>query len=156
MNLYPWAIKWGVSVAALQDLDRELNLDGAGTMPAAIPGISEAAAQAAVRLEASRLGLRLWRNNVGGDPNSGLRWGLANDSKGINEVIKSGDLIGIRPVRITPQHVGQVVGQFVSREIKEPGWRYTGTKREEAQKRWALLVASMGGDAAFATGEGTL
>lgn len=74
----------------------------------------------------------------------------------MNKVIKSADLIGIRPVLITPGHVGLVIGQFVSREIKPTGWKYTGKAREEAQLRWAELVAACGGDAAFATGEGTL
>lgn len=156
MNLITWAIKWGVSPAALADLRAELNLDGVGTVE---KGDSEGAAQAAVLLEGAQKGLRLWRNNVGALPDERgvpVRYGLANDSAKINKVIKSGDLIGIRPVFITQAHLGYTIGQFVSREMKAPGWKYTGTEHEQAQQRWALLIASLGGDAAFATGAGTL
>lgn len=120
---------------------------------------SEAAVQVAVRLEAARKGVALWRNNVGvlldrrGVP---VRYGLANDSSAVNANFKSADLIGIRPVLITPAHLGLTIGQFVSREVKAEGWRYTGDEREVAQLRWAELVLSLGGDAAFCTGEGTL
>lgn len=156
MNLYAWAIKWGVSLAALQDLEREIGVDGPGEMP---EGASEAAAQAAVRLEAARKGVRLFRNNVGqmnderGVP---VRFGLANDSSKINAVIKSADLVGWRRTLVTPEMVGSFVAVFVSREVKKPGWKYAATPREEAQKRWALLVAADGGDACFTTGPGTL
>lgn len=152
--LAEWAAYWRISDAAIHDLQARL----APVPPPAGVG-SEAAAQVAVRLEAARLGILLWRNNVGAayDPAGRLvRYGLANDSKAMNERIKSADLIGIRPVTVTPQHIGQTIGQFVSREIKAPGWKYTGTKREAAQLAWAVLVSEAGGDAGFATGEGTL
>jgi hypothetical protein len=71
----------------------------------------------------------------------------------MNRSLKSADLIGIQPVLITPAHVGCVIGQFVSREVKRPGWRYRGSDREQAQKAWADLVNSLGGNAAFTTGE---
>lgn len=130
-------------------------------MPPDAPGHgkSEAWAQSAVRLEASRAGVHLFRNNVGAledDRGRLVRYGLGNDSQAVNEVLKSGDLIGIRPVLIDLHHLGHVFGQFVSREIKEPGWQYTGQGREEAQLNWANLINSCGGDAAFATGPGTL
>jgi hypothetical protein len=116
----------------------------------------EGEAQNRVRLAASKLGARLWRNNVGAgklDNGSFIRWGLANDSSAMNETLKSGDLIGIRPVLITAEHIGCIFGQFVSREVKRPGWRYCGTDRERAQKAWIDLVRSLGGDADFTTGE---
>lgn len=122
-------------------------------------GLSEAAISNLVRLEATRKGARLWRNNVGAAymrDGSFLRYGLANDSSSLNSQLKSADLIGIRPVLITPQHVGQVIGQFISREIKASGWRYAATPRERAQLAWAELILSLGGDAAFSIGEGTL
>jgi hypothetical protein len=159
MNLTAWAIRWGVTAAALADLARELGLEGAGSIPEGVRGDSEAAAQAAVRLEAAQKGVRLYRNNVGAlvdERGVPVRYGLANDSAKINKLIKSADLIGWRPILITPYHVGATIAQFVSREIKEPGWRYTGTEREQAQQRWALMVARDGGDAAFCTGAGTL
>lgn len=120
---------------------------------------SEAAIQNLIRLEATQKGCRLWRNNVGAaymhDGNF-LRYGLANDSAKINAVLKSADLIGIRPVTITQEMVGSVIGQFLSREIKASNWRYRGTDAEKAQLAWAELIVSMGGDAAFATKEGTI
>lgn len=159
MILHDWAIRWGVSMAALQDLGQHLGLEGAGSIPDGLRGSGEAAAQAAVRLEAAQKGVRLYRNNVGAlidERGVPVRFGLANDSAAMNKVIKSADLIGIRPIVITPLHVGATIGQFVSREMKAPGWRYTATEREQAQQRWALLVANLGGDAGFATGAGTL
>jgi hypothetical protein len=67
-------------------------------------------------------------------------------------VFKSSDLIGIRPVSFGGCHFGQ----FVARECKAPGWEYTGTLREKAQLNFLEFIASMGGDACFCTGEGTL
>lgn len=83
-----------------------------------------------------------------------VRYGLANDSKQANDALKSGDLIGIRRVIISPDMVGHTIGQFVSRECKAPGWKFTGSGREAAQSAWAILVRNYGGDAAFTTGEG--
>lgn len=128
-------------------------------LPAEAPGAgkSEAWAQSIVRLEASEKGIKIFRNNVGvlqdktGRP---VRYGLANDSAQMNDVIKSGDLIGIKSVTITPAMVGHRFGQFVSVECKAPGWQFTGTGREKAQLAWANLINSMGGMACFATGPG--
>lgn len=158
MNLEQWALKWGVSYEALQDLRVGFGL--VNTDPS-IPerGNNEAAVQARIRLEASRCGARLWRNNVGAtqdDRGNFIRYGLANDSKQMNEVIKSSDLIGIQPIIITPAHVGSTFGRFVAREVKAPGWQYTGTKREQAQLKFLELIVKLGGDACFATSEGTL
>jgi hypothetical protein len=126
----------------------------------AAEGLSEAAVQTNLRLEASRKGIRLWRNNVGvaHDPEAGtyVRYGLGNESTQMNRIIKSGDLIGIRPIKITPEYLGITIGQFVSREAKHGAWRYAGTEREVAQLNWIKLVTSLGGDACFAVGEGTL
>lgn len=160
MMLEEWAIQWGVPHAALMDLRARMGLHAALGQPQhEADGHSESWATAKVRMEASRKGVVLWRNNNGAgtlEDGSFLRWGLANDSKKVNEVLKSGDLIGIRPVAITPAHVGRTIGQFVSREMKPPGWTYKATEREVAQLEWANLIVSRGGDAGFATGEGTL
>jgi hypothetical protein len=155
-DLRAWAQRHGVSHAALAELRA---LHGAGDNPPLVSGVSESAVQSQVRLEASRLGLRIWRNNVGAmQDESGrvVRYGLGNDSHAVNKMLKSADLIGIRPILITDRHLGTTLGQFVSREIKPGGWRYTGTPREVAQLAWATLITSYGGDAAFATGQGTL
>ena len=113
--------------------------------------MNEATVQAMVRLAAADAGWALWRNNVGvmidsrGIP---VRYGLANDSKAVNKNIKSADLIGIRPVLITPEMVGTVIGQFVSLECKRPG-----AARHPAQQRWIDLVVRAGGYAKFTEGE---
>lgn len=120
---------------------------------------TEADIQARIRLEASRKGIKLWRNNVGvlmdrnGRP---VRYGLANDSAQLNAVIKSSDLIGIKPVVITAEMVGKTMGQFVAREIKASNWIYKDTDREKAQQAFIDLINSLGGDAAFCNGEGSL
>ena len=158
MNLDKWAIRHHVSLVALTELRRMLISGDNLPLPEATPS-SEAAAQAAVRLEASRAGSRLWRNNNGAgklDSGSFIRWGLANDSASLNAACKSADLVGIKPVLVTSAHVGTTIGQFLSREIKRPGWRYSGTDREVAQLKWIEILTGMGGDACFATGEGTI
>jgi hypothetical protein len=87
-----------------------------------------------VQLEASRKGWRVFRNNVGclmdqrGVP---VRYGL---------MVGSGDLIGWRPVTITPEMVGQTLAQFVSLEVKGPRGVVS-----EAQQRWAGMVERAGG-----------
>ncbi len=159
MNLTQWAIRHAIPFEALDELRREFGTitTGAGSGPTA--GASEAAVQTNVRLEASYKGARLWRNNVGAfKPETGgmVRYGLCNDSPHMNRVIKSSDLIGLRPVVITQVHVGQTFGLFIARECKAAGWQYTGTDHEVAQLKFLELVAALGGDASFVTGEGTL
>ena len=159
-DIYSWALRHRVSIEAVRELQTMM---GVYTPPLAQgdPGYgkSEAWVQSAVRLEASQKGVLLFRNNVGvledktGRP---VRYGLANDSKQVNETIKSGDLIGGRPIVIQPYHVGHTVLQLVSVECKEPGWQFTGAGREDAQLRWANLINSRGGYARFATGPGVL
>ena len=147
MNIFEqWAADWCIPAPALADLRHRFV--GPYTVKRDEAPLSEAAVQQQVRLEATGLGVMLWRNNVGALQDSEGRWvryGLANDSRQLNAQFKSGDLIGIRPG-----------GQFVSREIKAGGWRYTGTEREVAQLAWIKLVQAQGGDAAFATSRGTL
>lgn len=157
MNLNQWAIKWGVPFEAVEDLRRQMT--DLPTDPAPQGGESEAAVQSRIRLEASAKGARLWRNNRGAftdERGNFVRYGLANDTSALDKQIKSHDLIGIRPVLILPEHVGNVIGQFVSREVKPAHWRWTGTAREVAQLRWAEMILGFGGDACFANGEGTL
>lgn len=159
MNLYQWAQRWNVPHVALAELQAEFG--ALSTDPAAVlvGGTSEAAIQARIRIEASRKGKRLFRNNVGAgklEDGSFIRWGLANDSAQLNAVCKSSDLIGISNERITAADVGQPRGRFVAREVKQAGWHYAATEREQAQLKFLELIASFGGDAAFATGEGTL
>ena len=154
LTLTQWAARHGVSAEALAELT------GIVTDPQSAPtGQSEAAVQQLVRLEASRLGMRLFRNNVGAckdDTGRVIRYGLCNDSAQMNKAVKSSDLIGIRPVIITPDMMGHTIGQFVAREVKRPGWSYRGTDREVAQQAFGQLVLKLGGDFKFCTGEGSL
>jgi hypothetical protein len=59
-------------------------------------------------------------------------------------------------VLIAQSHVGHVFGQFMSREIKAPGWQFSGNPHELAQQNWANLINSLGGDACFANSSGTI
>jgi hypothetical protein len=121
--------------------------------------MSESGVQSRVRLEASNKAIYLWRNNVGAgqlkEGNRFIRFGLANDSKALNGVIKSADLIGPRKTLVTQAMVGTHVGIFTSREIKHAGWKYSGTIEECAQLQWAALINAQGGDAKIVTGPGS-
>jgi len=152
-----WAKKWGVPQVAIDDMRAMLT-----------PSISheddndgalEHVISQQVQLEASVAGARLWRNNNGAAKTAEgyIRFGLANTSSAINKIIKSSDLIGIKPVLITPAHVGKTIGQFLCREIKRRGWKFNPkSEREQAQLRWIQLIASLGGDAAFTDKTGTI
>jgi len=149
-TLQQWAADWGIPQPVLADLRRRL----ADPTVTVVTGRSEAAVQAQVRLEAARVGTVCWRNNVGvlrDDRGVPVRYGLANDSKAVNTRFKSADLIGIKPLVVTPEMVGSVVGQFWSRECKFAGWTYRGDAHEVAQLNWAQLVQAHGGDAGFAS-----
>lgn len=159
-TLADWARTWGVPDAALRDLQARLGaLDRFTSTDTPAPR-SEAAVQTGARVRASQLGWRLWRNNVGAihdaKRNIHVRFGLANDSPQVNAVVKSGDLIGIRPRIIQPDDIGTLIGQFVSIECKRADWTYSGDEHETAQLNWANLVVSLGGDARFVTNEGNL
>ena len=111
--------------------------------------------QKLIQLEASKQGIRLWRNNIGATYDQTgrfIRYGLANESAAVNHNLKSGDLIGITPRIIGPEDVGQTLGQFTSIEVKKPGWVYTGTARERAQQAWIDLILRLGGIAKFMNG----
>jgi hypothetical protein len=152
-ELHVWASLWGVSPLAVTDLMERMTAAPAPELP--LTGHSEAAVQAIIRLRMAQAGGRGWRNNVGALLDSRgvpVRYGLANDSAQVNAAIKSADVIGIKPVRIGPEHVGQVIGQFWSRECKAVGWQWRGDAHEKAQLAWAQLVLGLGGDAGFTTG----
>lgn len=159
MKLSQWAWRWNIPEAALIELNNLFGMAVSGLPLNDSKPFSESAVQSVVRMEASEKGVKLWRNNVGATPTpqgSFIRYGLCNDTPAMNKVIKSADLIGIRPILIKPYHVGHTLGQFVSREVKVSNWRYTGTEREVAQLAWAELIMSLGGDACFTIGKGTL
>lgn len=160
MILDIWAKKHNVSQHALNELKHALQITNTDTQSNEIP-LSEGAVQNQIRLEASEKNIRLWRNNVGAfnanhPPSPGTRWGLCNDSKQMNALVKSSDLIGIRPVLITPAHVGSTIGQFVAREVKKSAWTFKNDAHEEAQLNFLQIVLSLGGDACFANSRGSL
>lgn len=161
MTLDQWAAQHSISVAALHDL-RVLLAGSDHAPPPADPTTlaSEARTQSYTRIDAANHGVWLTRNNVGAyqDPKSErwVRYGLANESKPQNALIKSGDLIGIRPRVIIVTDIGKTIGQFVSRECKKEGWKFNpNDKREAAQARWRDFINMHGGDAAFTTGYGS-
>lgn len=142
-KLNQWAIKWQIPRHAVNELRAEMGIGIAPTPPGDLN--TEAGAQNNVRLLASKAGARLWRNNVGvlkDDRGVPVRYGLANETAAMNKALKSSDLIGIGPD-----------GQFIAREVKAPGWKYTGTAREKAQLAFIELITKLGGDAKFTTGE---
>lgn len=158
IDLLEWAAKWNVPREALIELASVPAYVPAGTEGKSVT--SERQVQDAVRLEAAHKRVYLWRNNVGclySSRGEFIRYGLANDSTKVNAIIKSGDLIGIRPVLVTDAHVGRIIGQFVSREIKRHDWKFDpADKAQVAQVRWKTLIQSQGGDAAIVTSEGSL
>lgn len=123
---------------------------------------SETAVQQLVRLEhmtATGGTGQIWRNNSGAGMivdeygvERMVRWGLANDSKQLNDRIKSSDLIGITPVQITPAMVGYWLGVFTAYECKPEGWHLTlGDKRGLAQERFLTIVKESCGFGGFVT-----
>ena len=146
MNYYEWAARWGVNPAAIDELKRLVGVDA---FPTANTGATtENGVQQRVRLEASKRGELLWRNNVGAcvdDRGNHIRYGLCNESRQMNKRVKSSDLIGITPVVVTQQIVGMTVGVFTAVECKAPGWRYTGNEHESAQYKFGEIVLSHGG-----------
>jgi hypothetical protein len=157
IELHQWADEWNIPKEAIYDLMYRMGLATVIAAPDVIkPPKSEGGVAQRVRLEFAKADGLLWRNNVGSfrnDHGVPVRYGLANESTKMNEKIKSSDLIGIKPVLITQEMVGYIIGQFVARETKKPGWVYKGNKRERAQLAFMNLVISKGGDAKFTNGD---
>ncbi len=104
----------------------------------------ESVVQDEIRLEAGRRNVLIMRNNTGAceDAKTGriIRYGLMNDSAGLNRKIKSTDLIGITPG-----------GRFVAIEAKREGWTFRKSDtRAVAQRTFIGLVRERGGVAGFA------
>ena len=151
MILDKWATRWHIPPYALAELKAAMGIHPA---PVTTAGVSEAAVQQQIRLEAGNRGVGLWRNNNGAtfdEDGRLIRYGLANDSKAMSAKLKSHDLIGVTPHLVTVQDVGSTVGIFTSIEVKRAGWKYTATAREQAQFAWGKLIIKLGGRAQFAT-----
>jgi hypothetical protein len=96
--------------------------------------MSEQELQQRIRLELGRGPVRLWRNNVGAlrDQRGRLvSYGLCPGSS---------DLIGLRRLQVTPEHLGQELAVFCALEIKSQQGRPTAE-----QQRFLALVQAMGG-----------
>lgn len=154
-EIMQWARRNGVPPIAVAELHEIMTgYSKPGSVP--LDPQSEAGVQQQVRLDSSVAGVRLWRNNVGAcmDANGrAIRYGLMNESKPMNKVIKSSDLIGIRPLRVTSGMIGATIGQFCAREVKRAGWVYGGSCRERAQLKFIEIVNALGGDAKFSNGD---
>lgn len=123
-------------------------------MPASAPAArSEAEVAAEIRLAAGRAGVPLWRNNNGAayDQTGRLiRFGLGHESAALSARWKSADLVGVLPVTVGPQHVGQTLGLFLAVETKKPGWALRPSdKRGQAQAAFLRSVRAFGGVGGF-------
>ncbi len=96
--------------------------------------MSEQELQQRIRLELGSGPVRLWRNNVGAlrDQRGRLvSYGLCPGSS---------DLIGLRRLRVAPEHLGQELAVFCALEIKSQRGRPSGE-----QQRFLAQVGAMGG-----------
>lgn len=143
LTLNEWLSRWHVPSQAIAEL-----LVMADTPPDDAGATSEASVQARIRVAAPYIGVLLWRNNSGAaidETGRHIRYGLGNDSKRVNKLFKSPDLVGIK----------QATGQFVAIECKTPGWKYSeNDERAVAQARFLAAVRAAGGIAGFARSVG--
>jgi hypothetical protein len=101
--------------------------------------MTEQQIQQAIRLALGRGDTRLWRNNTGtlmdkhGRP---VQFGLCKGSA---------DLIGLRTITITPEHLGQRLAVFAAVEVKSATGRAT-----PEQLAFIDVVQQMGGFAGVA------
>lgn len=114
--------------------------------------MKESAVTSHIRLEAAKFGVSLWRNNSGGfydETGRFVRYGLGSFTPQDN--CKSSDFIGIRPVLITADMVGTVLGVFTAVEIKDTNWKLRESDKHcMAQKKFIDLVNANAGLAGFA------
>ena len=151
-----WAEHWGIPRNAVNDLISRVYTPPIFHQSSSHDTLSESDVTTKIQVSESMSGARMWRNNVGvaftteGTP---IRYGLANVSKKMNLVLKSADLIGIKPTLVTGNMVGSVIGVFQSIEAKKSDWVFRNTTHEQAQVNWRNLVISLGGIAKFSNGE---
>ncbi len=106
---------------------------------------SEAPVVKRVMMRASKLKLRLFRNNRGLfktlDGKRKVRAGL--------EAEGASDLIGIKTITITPDMLWEQIGVFVAIEVKKPSWKKPSTDTEQQQQNFIDQVIKRGGIAFF-------
>jgi hypothetical protein len=153
MTLTQWADRWNLPQIAMIELSGLLY--HRHVLPNKFADKSEDWVSSKVQLESSDIGSRMWRNNVGAmkTENGFLRYGLCNETKAVNEVLKSSDLIGCTPITVTYEHIGRTFGIFTAAETKAQGWTFKGTDREVGQLNYINLVQSIGGIAGFISDE---
>lgn len=154
-----WIARWVLpeqQAEALADLQIRLMPDPVHEYSADELRKSEAYATSVIRIEAGKRRVLMMRNNVGALQDAQGRWvryGLMNESRQLNERIKSADWIALESFTVTPLMVGMRLARPLSIEVKHPGWRPgEDPEREGAQFAWQVLWESFGGRAVFATG----
>lgn len=96
--------------------------------------MSEQRIQQEIRLALGRGDVRLWRNNTGclqDRRGQMVRFGLAPGSS---------DLIGLRRIRIGPEHVGMDLAVFAAVEVKDARGRAS-----PEQKQFLQVINELGG-----------
>lgn len=110
----------------------------------------ESAVTSRVRLAAAKVNTPLWRNNCGGfydETGRFIRYGLGSEAQ-----LASSDFIGIRPVLITPDMVGQVLGVFTAVEMKAEGFKFNKNDKHLLKQKFFIdIVNQYGGFAGFAS-----
>lgn len=100
----------------------------------------EAPILADVRLEASKIGCRLFRNN------RGLFYTLNGDKTRAGlEADGASDLIGFAPVTITPDMVGKTLAVLLVAETKKSTWKKPSTDTERQQEKFINFINKSGG-----------
>lgn len=109
-----------------------------------------------IQIEASKLGARLFRNNVG----TGLQyvspappgWRPPEFLKPFTYGLPTGsaDLVGWTPVTITPDMVGKTLAVFASVEVKDETWKRPRSYDLGPQAAWARTINEAGGRAGVA------
>ncbi len=160
-ELESWRSRWLLPPKAEKEL-LDIFLRWSPTLTNHPGATSEAATQNRLRLNAPDYDGFLWRNNNGAcvaidaktKEERHIRYGLGNDSKKLNEVFKSSDLIGVTPVFISPRHVGRTMGIFTAVECKKPDWHLVPSdKHGHAQLNFINTVCGCGGIGMFASHE---
>lgn len=115
--------------------------------------MKESAVANHIRLDAGQRGCWLGRNNSGAFyDQSGrfVRYGLGSFTEA--DRMASSDWIGITPVLITPEMVGQLLGVFTAVETKSSDWKFNKSdKRSLYQSNFIDMVIAAHGYAGFAT-----
>jgi hypothetical protein len=102
--------------------------------------MAESKTTANIRLEASRRGAKLFRNQVGAYKNPEGQYVSTGLCPG------SSDVIGWVPVVVTPDMVGKKIAVFCAIEVKDP----KKSTRKKNQKDFIAALLKDGGRAGFA------